>query len=207
MTKKQKNQIKSMQSKKAFTMMELILVAIVMAVLIAVFYPTIMSNSKENTLTGTVNTDIKNIIKASNKWKTQDAQSDGTFANITTNAICPYLPQNMRCDKKGIHSSGFHDANGYGRIIYKVASDKVATAGDSIKIFADASTLANVEHWQDEDKKKFDTVATNLMKKVSTQPKNVEIDKKASNIGNPNDAFEDKGNDHDAKGGVRKIVQ
>ena len=208
MVKKKKSTKTYQKMKKAFTLIELIFVVIVIVALMAIAIGKIINNSKSAKLGNVVNNDISQIVKAANKWRSNDAASDGTFENLTTASLCPYLPNNMQCDSNGIYSSGFHDASGKGRITYQITSDKLNTAGDSFKIFANASGLASAQHWQNRLKQKFEAIADNDMKKASNQPNNVSIDQKAQGLGNKDSAFSpDNGNTKDAQTGVRYIIQ
>ena len=195
-----------MQSRRAFTLLELIFVTIVIVGLMAIAVSKIISNSKSAQETNVVTNDVSQIVKAAGKWRNDDASSDGTFSNITTSGLCPYLPRSMACETISgttyITSSGYHNSSGYGRIKYEVGPSKISTNGDSIKIFADATDLANAQHWESRQKQKFETIFINACKKASSQPNNVAIDKDAVSISKTTG-----GTTTDAKAMVEKIAQ
>jgi len=198
--------------RRGFTLIELIVVIVIMAGLAYVVINKVLANSKSSQLTSIVNNDVAQIVKAVNKWKENDSASDGTFNGLTTDSVCPYLPNNMYCANGKIYSSGYHTTAGGGegtsRIYYQLTADKITNDNDSFKIFADASDLANAEHWDDRTKAKFEKIVTNAMKRNSIQPQNVTIDLQAQGLGNPNDAFDpDSGTDNDAMAGARGLVQ
>jgi len=205
------NSIK-VKAKKAFTLIELIFVVVVIAGLIAIAVNKIMNNSKATKMSNIVNNDIAQIVRAANTWKQNDENSTGDFENLTTTSLCPYLPNSMYCSDGKIYSSGYHTTAGGGvgtsRIYYQVISDKKVSDGDSFKIYADASALASAEHWGDKMAEKFEKVAGSSMKRNSVQPQNATIDYKATGLGNANDNFDETGGTTtDAKVGTRTIMQ
>ena len=202
-----KENYKTPKMRGGFTLIELIVVMIVLAVLVGIAIVKIMNSSKETEIKDTLRTDISQIVRAANNWRQNDTGSDGTYNNITTGSLCDYLPNNMQCDNNYIYSSNFHDSTGKGRIEYKIASDKLSTNGDSFKIFVDASPLASANHWEARFKSKIEKLASNVMKKSSTQPNSYVEVRNATDIGNPNDNFNtDGGSNTDAKVGGRYIT-
>ena len=201
------------KAKKAFTLIELIFVVVVIAGLIAIAVGKIMNNSKATKMSNIVNNDIAQIVKAANSWKQNDEKSTGDFSQLTTSSLCPYLPNNMSCSSDGskIYSSGYHTKAGGGvgtsRIYYQVISDKKSVSGDSFKMFADATSLAGAEHWEDKMKEKFEKVAGSLMKRNSVQPQNASIDYKAKGLGDADANFTEGGNSADAMVGTHYIMQ
>jgi len=200
--------------KRGFTLIELVFVTIIIAGLIYIVVNKVINNAKETKLTNIVNNDISQIVKAINKWKQNDAGSNGTFVGLTSDSICPYLPNTMYCDTTHniIYSSGYHSSVAGGtsstsRIYYKVLEDKISTNGDSFKIFANAVSLANAEHWDNRTKNKFEKIVTNAMKRNSIQPQNATVDLNAKDIGGKDAGFTDGGNSEDAMAGVRHLVQ
>lgn len=194
------------KSKGAFSMIEILIALVIVALIAALIIPRVMSNSRSATMTSTVQADVKNIAEVAAQWKSQSANSDGTFNNITVKQLCSYLPSNMACDGTYIYSSGYKGANGDGMIKYKILSYKNSTDGDSFKIFMDATTLANAQSWGSRPKAKIETTFDNICKKLSSNP-NVTIDSKATDIGDPNKGFSDGGTDNDAESGVAGITQ
>ena len=193
--------------RKGFTLIELIMVMIVLAILVGIVIVKIMNSSKETEIKDTLRTDISQIVRAANNWRQSDSASDGTYDNISTSKLCDYLPNNMQCDSNYIYSSGFHDSTGKGRIRYKIASDRISTNGDSFKIFVDASPLASANHWENRFKSKVEKLASNVMKKASTQPNNYIEVRNATDIGGANVNFSTRGgNSYDAKVGGRHIT-
>ena len=177
-----------------FTLIELIIVMIVLAILVGIVIVKIMNSSKETEIKDTLRTDVSQIVRAANNWRQNDSASDGTYTNISTSKLCDYLPNNMQCDSNYIYSSNFHDSTGKGRIRYQVGSDKISTNGDSFRIFVDASPLASANHWEARFQAKIEKIAGNTMKKISTQPENYTVYRDAKDISHTTG-----GNDHDSK--------
>lgn len=193
--------------RRGFTLIELVFVTVIMVTIMAIVIGKIINNAKATQLKNVVRNDISQIVKAAANWRRTSSQSDGTYENMKTSELCSYLPRNMHCSGEHIYSSGYHDSNGKGRIDYEIISDDKSTKGDSFKIFVDASDLADAEHWESRMKTKFETIANNIMKKASNQPRNVNIEVKASALNGKDEDFKTDGNPEDAKTGVRFIMQ
>jgi len=189
--------------RRGLTMLELIFVGVLVALGTILVIKVVLPTYTDNKIHSVVNTDISQIVKAAARWKMTDTASDGTYNNITTNSLCPYLPAKMKCDGDGyIYSSGFN-----GGIKYQIASSKIKTDGDSFKIFADATTAAANNHWDNKTKMEFEKAFTNAAVHFSTQPSSATIDTKATALGDANAAFTDGGTDNDGEAGVLGIVE
>ena len=195
-------------TKKGFSLIEIILAIVVIAGLIAIFYPRARSFQRSAQMTSVIETDVENIVQAATRWRTEDSSSNNTFSEINASDLCSYLPNNMGCDNNYIYSAGFKDNNNLGMIKYKILSDKINNDGDSFKIFMDASTLVNKQNWTNRDKTKIEKTFENIAKRASSDSSVSETDNLATDIGNANAGFDDtSGTTTDGKAGVRKISE
>lgn len=201
-----KNNMKNKSSKKAFSMIEIIFALVVVAVIAALIIQNVRSTKRNTEVTSTIQNDIKNIFNAAARWRDQGADSDGTFNNISTSELCPYLPSSMKCDGTYIYSSGFKDSNNQGMIKYKILSYKIAKDGDSFKIFMDATALASARNWGDRAKQGAEAAFDDICKKISNN-KNVTIDNLATDIGSANAGFTDGGTTTDGEAGEAGLTE
>lgn len=152
-----------------------------------------------NTFLSEIHSDTQSIITAANKWRKSSPNSDGTWNNLTTDAICPYLPTTMKCENGIIYSSQYK-----GLVHFKVAPYKVNNNGDSIKIFVDVTgSVLNSASLR----KKAETQAMDSIAGFSSDPTTIVEDGVATDIGNPNAGFTDGGTADDGKFGVAGIMQ
>jgi prepilin-type N-terminal cleavage/methylation domain-containing protein len=197
------------KTRKGFTLIEIIFAIVVVAVLAALTIPRYIAEQRNAQISSVVQSDLKTINDAAITWREQSSDSDKTFSNINTSALCSYLPSSMACDGTWIYSSGYKGSGGKGLIKYKILSDKLNNDGDSYKIFMDATDLANAQKWGDRPKLKIEQTFMDIAVNISNDKENTKTgkDNTASDIGDPNAAFTDGGAVSDAMAGVRYIIE
>jgi type II secretory pathway pseudopilin PulG len=94
--------------KSGITLIEIILAIVLIAVIMGITIPKLMSNSAKAEMKTVITSDLKSIIDAANTWRKSSSTSNGNFQNINSAEIFSRLPSNMRVEgTKGlIHSSG-----------------------------------------------------------------------------------------------------
>ena len=192
--------------RKGFTLVELIFVIIIIAVLVSLFYPTIIANKDKATISATVGNDAKLISAAITQWKGSSSNSDGSYANINTADIAIYLPNTMKYVSSGnyIESSGLN-----GGIHYQVLSDKINSNGDSFKVFEDFSSAIAQKHYNDRLIKYAEKVGMDAFHNLSTNKATAGAapeENTATALGSANADFTTGGTDTDGLDGVREIV-
>ena len=115
---------KSKSSRKGFTLIEVILAIVVVAVIMGIAIPKVMSNSDKAQIKQSISSDVRSIVEAAADWKRTDrATSDGTYKNISESQLSSRLPSNMDVNGSGILSSGFN-----GGCIYNITKDSTTTS-------------------------------------------------------------------------------
>ena len=192
---------KTNRSRKAFTLIELIMVIAVIGLMSYIIMPKIIGNKQKSTISTVLQNDVSSIIDAAVTWRDQDPDSDGTWANLTaTEKLKPYLPGNLVIDGSGSKSRIQSKTNP--NIYYKALD-----AGSGIKIYVDMGDAKSKENWND----KFATYAENVFLKIafkaSTKPSETIKDGQATDIGNAGEASANENSaDSDAKALVSKIA-
>ena len=77
--------------KKGFSLLEIIFVVILIAGLLLLFFPNIIFSSSKADIGSVVTNDAKMITQAVTEWRGSSSNSDGTYSNLTTAEIVPYL--------------------------------------------------------------------------------------------------------------------
>lgn len=198
--------IKNKQMRKAFSMMELIFVIIVIAAIAAITIPKLISNSDKTNINQAVNSDITSIINAASEWRRVSADSKGDFTGITTASIVPYLPSNMPYNSSTdcIESSGFNH-----EICYKIEPRKDTTNGDypGLSIYVDGSKAAEAYSWSNRMKNYFEKTVANAAKNYSKDQGTIDIEYAANGFSSDGKFTTSTASnkDNDAKVGVGDI--
>jgi prepilin-type N-terminal cleavage/methylation domain-containing protein len=203
--------------KKGFTLLEIVMSIILLAVVAYMVYPNIIAGKDKSEITSALNADAKSIMLAVSEWKSTDTKnSDGTFNALTNLLLVPYLPTSLRYDSvsKAIVSSAINVGGSYTNpkgIKYTVVSDTTpsGSAGDSFKIFIDFADIDSAKNLNDTLTQYAEKTAMNAIAQIST---NVDVSGKvgqtplATAIGTKNTAFSvTGGTDTDGMCGVRYL--
>lgn len=92
--------------KKGITLIEIILAIVLIAIILGIAIPKLMTNSTQAEIKQTVVSDVKSIVEAASLWRKSSATAEGVFTALTPEAIRSRLPQSMQVDAvQGIISS------------------------------------------------------------------------------------------------------
>lgn len=188
--------------KKGMTLFEMVMVMLVAAVILYLIYPTIMFNYNKTVINSAITNDIKMISQAVNEWRNTDGDSDGTYRNVTTSEVIPYLPTQMSYDAgtNSIKSSGLK-----GGISYQLISDVISTNGDSIKILVNFTEAITTKNYDTRTITYAETSALNTLKGVSSDQSTSTTNPLATALGAANAAFTSGGTQTDGLCGVSKL--
>ena len=125
-----------------FTLIEVILAIVVVAVIMGIVIPKVMSNSDKAQIKQVISSDTRSIIQAAADWKRTSADASGTYTNISASALDSRLPSNMKSDGTNILSSGFNGGCKFG-----VDASTINTPGDSFIIAVDCSGAKSALNW------------------------------------------------------------
>lgn len=97
------------QMKRGITLIEIILAIVLIAIILGITIPKLMSNSQQAEVKQVISSDVKSIIEACALWRKQTSGTNGSFQTLTPQAISSILPSNMQIDTTTglIYSSGF----------------------------------------------------------------------------------------------------
>ena len=140
---KMQNKANIKAKRRGFTLIEVILAIVVVAVIMGIVIPKIMSNSDKAQIKQVISSDVRSIISAAADWKrTDQTTSDGTYKNISAELLDSRLPSNIQvdADNKYIKSSGFH-----GGCLFTLVKD--ADDGHNFKMGMDCSDAAKKLNW------------------------------------------------------------
>jgi len=100
--------MKKQTMKKGITLIEIILAIVLIAIIMGITIPKLMSNSAKAEIKQVITSDIRSIVEAANTWKRASADAGGNFRNLNSAALNSRLPSNMVVDgaKGYIYSSG-----------------------------------------------------------------------------------------------------
>ena len=190
-------------AKKGFTLVELIFVIVIIAVLVGLFYPTIMANKDKANIGAVVGNDAKLIASAVTQWKGSSKESDGSYTNLTTDSISIYLPNSMVYDSVNhvVKSSGLNSG-----ISYQVLSDKITQNGDSFKIYIDFSKAIGDHSYNTRLIQYAEKTAEDAFYNLSTDKGNTSETGTATALGSANSNFTAGGTTSDGKAGTRNVV-
>jgi len=192
--------------RKGFTLMELIFVVITIALLVGLFFPSIIANKDKTQIHSVATNDAKLIASGITEWKGASSESDGTYANLDTGKLSAYLPSTMEYDGTWIHSTGLN-----GGIHYQVLSDKINSDGDSFKVYVDLSTIKDAQNFDDRmvtyaEKTLSDGFrAIAINKNTGTAANDATVETDAKGLGSANADFDTGGTAVDGLTGTRKI--
>ena len=125
-----------------FTLIEVILAIVVVAVIMGIVIPKVMSNSDKAQIKQVISSDTRSIIQAAADWKRTSADAQGTYKDISASALNSRLPSNMDLNGSNILSSGFNGGCKYG-----VDSSTINSDGDSFIIAIDCSNAKQALNW------------------------------------------------------------
>jgi type II secretory pathway pseudopilin PulG len=98
--------------KKGITLIEIILAIVLIAVILGITIPKLMSNSAKAEIKQTVTSDIKSIFKAAKDWRKSSAMADSSFRGLDGQDLASRLPSNMSVNTDGvIFSAGLRTGN------------------------------------------------------------------------------------------------
>ena len=132
-----------LKKRGGFTLVEIILAIVVVAVIMGIVIPKVMSNSDKAQIKQVISSDVRSIIQAAADWKRTSADASGTYANITADKLDSRLPSNMSKNSSNqITSSGFN-----GGCVYGLAKSKINQDGDSFILAMDCTSAKNALNW------------------------------------------------------------
>ena len=112
-----KQNMKKQNMKKGITLIEIILSIVLIAIIMGITIPKLMSNSTKAEIKQVITSDLRSIVEAANTWKRASSIAEGNFQKLTSSALNSRLPSNMivNSDLGYIYSSGLQagttDAN------------------------------------------------------------------------------------------------
>jgi prepilin-type N-terminal cleavage/methylation domain-containing protein len=125
------------------TLIEVILAIVVVAVIMGIVIPKVMSNSDKAQIKQVISSDVRSIIQAAADWKRTSADAGGTYTNIAASKLDSRLPSNMSKNSSDqITSSGFN-----GGCVYGLVSSTITNAGDSFELAMDCTNAKNALNW------------------------------------------------------------
>lgn len=151
--------MKKQNMKKGITLIEIILAIVLIAIIMGITIPKLMSNSTKAELKQTITSDIRSIFESATTWKRASAAAAGNYQNITSGRLNTRLPSNMQVDGALglIYSSGLRTGNNGGTsnnyaltgAVYTVTWQFDTTLTDSgrFSIGVDYSYGADVLDW------------------------------------------------------------
>lgn len=203
--------------KKGFTLLEIVMSIILLAVVAYMVYPNIIAGKDKSEISAGLNADAKSIMLAVSEWKSTDTvNSNGTFSAVKNLFLVPYLPTSLRYDSVNddIVSSAINVGGTYATpkgIRYKVLSDQITggSVGDSFKLLIDFKDIESAKNLNETLTQYAEKTAMNSIAQIST---NVDVSGKigqtpfATAIGTANSAFTvSTGTDKDGICGVRYL--
>ena len=137
--------MKKGQKRSGFTLIEVILAIVVVAVIMGIVIPKVMSNSDKAQIKQVISSDVRSIIQAAADWRRTSADASGTYKDINASALDSRLPSNMKLNADGqIQSSGFN-----GGCVYGLKSSSINNHGDSFELAVDCATAKSNLNWSD----------------------------------------------------------
>jgi type II secretory pathway pseudopilin PulG len=98
--------------KKGITLIEIILAIVLIAIILGLTIPKLMSNSNQAEVKQVITNDVKAIAEAIVTWKRQVSMGNGSLATLSPSALTNLLPSNMIVTPTGyIMSSGLRTGN------------------------------------------------------------------------------------------------
>ena len=94
--------------KKGITLIEIILAIVLIAVIMGITIPKLMSNSAKAEVKQVITSDVRSIVESANMWKKASAKAKGTYKELSAGVLNSRLPSNMAVDSALglIYSSG-----------------------------------------------------------------------------------------------------
>jgi prepilin-type N-terminal cleavage/methylation domain-containing protein len=94
--------------KKGITLIEIILAIVLIAIILGITIPKLMSNSDRAEIKSVISSDIRTIVEATSLWKRESSNANNSYANLDSDQIRTRLPSNMYVDPVSgyIHSGG-----------------------------------------------------------------------------------------------------
>lgn len=84
--------------KKGITLIEIILAIVLIAIILGIAIPKLMSTQNQGEIKQTIVSDVKSIVEAASLWRKSAAAADGVYTDISPTAIRSRLPQSMQVD-------------------------------------------------------------------------------------------------------------
>jgi len=110
--------MKKQKMKKGITLIEIILAIVLIAIIMGITIPKLMSNSTKAEIKQVITSDLRSIVEAANTWKRASSVAEGNFQKLSPAALNSRIPSNMLVNRDlgYIYSSGLQagttDANG-----------------------------------------------------------------------------------------------
>lgn len=101
--------------KKGITLIEIILAIVLIAIILGITIPKLMSNSDQAEIKNAISNDVKTITEAANIWRKQTVAANGTFLDVSAGNITSLLPNTMTVVGDYIMSSGLRTGDGTNR--------------------------------------------------------------------------------------------
>ena len=131
-----------LKKRGGFTLIEVILAIVVVAVIMGIVIPKVMSNSDKAQIKQVISSDVRSIIQAAADWKRTSADAGGTYTNIAASKLDSRLPSNMKINANKIQSSGFN-----GGCVYGLTKSNINQDGDSFVLAMDCTSAKDALNW------------------------------------------------------------
>ena len=101
---------KQVKMKKGITLIEIILAIVLIAIILGVTIPKLMSNSAKAEIKQVITSDVRSIVEAATTWRRSSSSAGGNYKAISASYIFSRLPSTMAVDGTNgrIYSSGLN---------------------------------------------------------------------------------------------------
>jgi len=160
------------ETKKGFTLMEVIFAIIIVGMLAGIIIPKILNNSQRSQIMGTVQSDAKTIINKVVQWKASDPSAQGSYTNLSPQSLANYMPSDMpvtnsRDNKPG--DAAIINSSGYGPNLTYLVSGASHNAINVVVRFGYVIPK--------KDRQKYGQQIANIFSKLSETPPKIDTSK------------------------------
>lgn len=122
--------MKKKNMKKGITLIEIILAIVLIAIILGITIPKLMSNSDRAEIKSVITSDVKSIVEAAMIWKKSSAGASGNFVNLDASDLNSRLPSNMLVDS----TQGIIFSSALNTGVEDTAGDKNSETGAQYKV-------------------------------------------------------------------------